>query len=75
MTIDYAKVEGFLRGLASQAEVDAETNLEGTDQAAMYVAAARIKLVADEIRRATQTGQIPREVIVPGTGEPHQGVR
>lgn len=58
MTIDYAKVEGFLRGIAQQAEVDAETNLEGSDQLAMYVAAARVKLAAEEVRRACETGMV-----------------
>lgn len=64
MTIDYAKVEGFLRGLAQQAEVDAETNLEGSDQIAMYVAAARIRLEAENLRRELQLGATPthREV-------------
>lgn len=56
MSIDYAKVEGFLRGIAQQAEVDAETNLEGSDQLAMYVAAAHVKLAAENMRRATQLG-------------------
>lgn len=59
MTIDYAKVEGFLRGLAQQAEVDAETNLEGSDQIAMYVAAARIRLEAENLRRELQLGATP----------------
>lgn len=69
MTIDYAKVEGFLRGIARQAEVDAETNLDGSDQVAMYVAAAHVKLAAENVRRAAETG------LLSGATATHEEVR